>query len=83
MAALAKSSKYNDHLLENQRLRFQYNITESPTRRVFQAAAKRPGKTGNELIEDLETRLDAVVLRAGFAKRSTRRGSLLCIGTSS
>lgn len=66
--ARKKSSEYNDRLLEKQRLRFQYNITESQLSRAFQAAAKRPGKTGNELIEDLETRLDAVVMRAGFAK---------------
>ncbi|MGB3674765.1 MAG: 30S ribosomal protein S4 [Candidatus Nanopelagicales bacterium] len=63
-----KPSEYADRLLEKQRLRFQYNITEAQMRRAFAAAAKRPGKTGAELIEDLESRLDAVVLRAGFAK---------------
>lgn len=63
-----KPSEYADRLLEKQRLRFQYNITESQMRRAFDKAHKRPGKTGDELIIDLETRLDAVVLRSGLAK---------------
>ncbi|MFZ1363098.1 MAG: 30S ribosomal protein S4 [Candidatus Nanopelagicales bacterium] len=63
-----KPSEYADRLLEKQRLRFQYNITESQLRRAFDKAHKRPGKTGDELIIDLETRLDAVVLRSGLAK---------------
>lgn len=66
--ARKKSSEYNDRLIEKQRLRFQYNVTEAQLRRAFDNASKRPGKTGQELIEDLETRLDAVVMRAGFAK---------------
>lgn len=63
-----KPSEYADRLLEKQRLRFQYNITETQMRRAFAKATKKPGKTGEELIIDLETRLDAVVLRTGLAK---------------
>ena len=63
-----KVSDYKVRLLEKQRLKAQYNIRESQLRAAFDRAARRPGKTGEELIVDLETRLDALVLRAGFAR---------------
>ncbi|WP_242424067.1 30S ribosomal protein S4, partial [Frankia sp. EI5c] len=53
---------------EKQRLRFQYHISEKQLQRAFDQADRGSGRTGHLLIEDLETRLDAVVLRAGFAK---------------
>jgi small subunit ribosomal protein S4 len=61
-------SDYRLRLLEKQRLRYQYNIREKQLRRVFEEAVRRPGKTGENLIELLERRLDALVLRAGFAR---------------
>ncbi|GGM85710.1 30S ribosomal protein S4 [Dactylosporangium sucinum] len=63
-----KVSDYKVRLLEKQRLKAQYNILESQLRAAFDRAAGRPGKTGEELIIDLELRLDALVLRAGFAR---------------
>jgi small subunit ribosomal protein S4 len=63
-----KHSDYKVRLLEKQRLKAQYNLRESQLRHAFDRAASRPGKTGEELIVDLETRLDALVLRAGFAR---------------
>ncbi|MEV4138620.1 30S ribosomal protein S4 [Dactylosporangium sp. NPDC049742] len=63
-----KHSDYKVRLLEKQRLKAQYNLRESQLRHAFDRAAGRPGKTGEELIVDLETRLDALVLRAGFAR---------------
>ena len=66
--ARPKHSDYKVRLLEKQRLKAQYNLRESQLRDAFDRAVRRPGKTGEELIVDLETRLDALVLRAGFAR---------------
>ncbi|MCO6008170.1 30S ribosomal protein S4 [Actinoallomurus purpureus] len=65
--ARTRTSDYKTRLLEKQRLRAQYNIGERQLRRAVKQAARRPGKTGETLVRDMETRLDAVVLRAGFA----------------
>ncbi|WP_432834869.1 30S ribosomal protein S4 [Dactylosporangium sp. CA-092794] len=66
--ARPKVSDYKVRLLEKQRLKAQYNLREGQLRAAFDRAVRRPGKTGEELIADLETRLDALVLRAGFAR---------------
>jgi small subunit ribosomal protein S4 len=60
-------SDYGFQLLEKQKLRFQYNISEKQMRRYFQKASRMKGKTGSNLVSLLESRLDALVLRAGFA----------------
>jgi small subunit ribosomal protein S4 len=61
-------SDYAVRLREKQRLRAQYGIREKQLARAFDAARKAPGQTGEVLVENLECRLDAVVLRAGFAR---------------
>ncbi|GAA4354023.1 30S ribosomal protein S4 [Angustibacter luteus] len=61
-------SDYSSQLLEKQRLRAQYGIREAQLRRAFEEAHRRSGRTGEVLVELLETRLDAVVLRAGIAR---------------
>jgi len=61
-------SAYRLQLLEKQRLRGQYDLRERQFRRIINEAIRRPGKTGEVLIELLERRLDAVVLRSGFAR---------------
>jgi small subunit ribosomal protein S4 len=66
--ARPKVSDYKVRLLEKQRLKAQYNIREKQMRAAFDRAVRRPGKTGDEIIIDLELRLDALVLRAGFAR---------------
>ncbi|KWV34066.1 30S ribosomal protein S4 [Micromonospora rifamycinica] len=63
-----KTSDYQVRLLEKQRLRHQYNVSESQLRRTFDEAARGAGKTGESLVALLERRLDAVVLRAGLAR---------------
>ncbi|HEV7933513.1 MAG TPA: 30S ribosomal protein S4 [Actinomadura sp.] len=63
-----QESDYKVRLREKQRLRAQYNIREAQMRNAFERAARKAGKTGEALIADLESRLDAVVLRAGFAR---------------
>ncbi|MGY1692749.1 30S ribosomal protein S4 [Geodermatophilus sp. SYSU D01105] len=62
------TSDYKTRLLEKQRLRAQYDISETQLRAAFDRAKRAGGKTGEALIQDLESRLDATVLRAGFAR---------------
>ncbi|MEU8216552.1 30S ribosomal protein S4 [Micromonospora taraxaci] len=62
------ASDYKVRLLEKQRLKAQYDLHEGQLRRAFDRAVRRPGKTGEELIVELESRLDALVLRAGLAR---------------
>lgn len=61
-------SDYAVRLKEKQRLRAQYGIRESQLRRAFEQARKEPGLTGETLVETLECRLDALVLRSGIAR---------------
>ncbi len=61
-------SDYAVRLREKQRLRAQYGLREKQLARAFEAARKAPGQTGEVLVENLECRLDALVLRAGFAR---------------
>ncbi|SCG42154.1 SSU ribosomal protein S4P [Micromonospora echinaurantiaca] len=63
-----KTSDYQVRLLEKQRLRHQYNVSEAQLRRAFDEAHRGAGKTGESLIALLERRLDAVVHRAGLAR---------------
>lgn len=63
-----KVSEYKRQLLEKQRLRAQYAIGERQLRNAFLAAAAAGGNAGETLLQSLELRLDAVVLRAGFAR---------------
>ncbi|MFI7589070.1 30S ribosomal protein S4 [Spongisporangium articulatum] len=66
--ARKSTSDYKVRLLEKQRLRHQYNISETQLSRAFAQAHKSNTKTGEALVVNLETRLDALVLRAGFAR---------------
>ena len=63
-----QNSDYKVRLLEKQRLRAQYDISETQLRRAFEHAHSHTGKTGEVLVTDLETRLDALVLRSGLAR---------------
>ncbi|MDR2379350.1 MAG: 30S ribosomal protein S4 [Bifidobacteriaceae bacterium] len=61
-------SDYAIRLREKQRLRAQYGLREKQIVRAFQDARKQPGLTGEALVELLESRLDSLVLRSGFAR---------------
>ncbi|MGJ7441790.1 30S ribosomal protein S4 [Aquipuribacter sp. MA13-6] len=63
-----KESDYRLRLMEKQRLRAQYAVSEAQLRRVFAKASRSGAKTGEVLVEELERRLDAVVLRSGMAR---------------
>ena len=62
-----KLSDYAVGLIEKQKLRYQYGLLERQFRRVFEMARKKRGVTGTTLLQLLETRLDNVVFRIGYA----------------
>ena len=64
----AKMSDYGRQLLEKQRLRMQYNVSERQLRNYFAKAAGMTGNTGEILVQLLESRLDAIVYRSGFTR---------------
>ena len=66
-----KDSEYSLQLKEKQKARFAYGVLEKQFRRYYEEADRHPGKTGDNLLQILESRLDNVVYRAGFA--ATRR----------
>lgn len=69
----AKVSEYETQLKEKQKVRFIYGLTEKQFKKTFNEAAKLKGVHGENLLKLLETRLDNIVYRIGFA--STRRGA--------
>jgi small subunit ribosomal protein S4 len=71
--ARVKESEYLLQLKEKQKARFTYGMLERQFRRYYGEADRLPGKTGDELLKLLETRLDNVVYRAGLAR--TRRAA--------
>jgi small subunit ribosomal protein S4 len=61
------SDDYRERLLEKQKLRFNYGVTEKQLISYFKEAKRRIGSTGSLLLELLEARLDCIVYRLGFA----------------
>lgn len=71
--ARIKESEYRSQLQEKQKARFTYGVMEKQFIRYYKEASRRQGKTGDNLLQLLECRLDNVVYRAGFAR--TRRAA--------
>jgi small subunit ribosomal protein S4 len=71
--ARTKEKEYLTQLQEKQKARFTYGVMEKQFSRYYKEASSRPGKTGETLLQILESRLDNVVYRAGLAR--TRRAS--------
>ena len=69
----AKLSDYGTQLKEKQKVRFMYGVNERQFRKTFDEAAKIAGIHGTNFLRLLESRLDNLVYRIGFA--STRRGA--------
>ncbi len=66
-----KTSEYGMQLREKQKAKFIYGVLEKPFRNYYEIADKKKGMTGENLMRILESRLDNVVFRMGFAR--TRR----------
>ncbi|HEX6077593.1 MAG TPA: 30S ribosomal protein S4 [Micromonosporaceae bacterium] len=63
-----KETEYLLQLREKQKARRVYGVLEKQFRRYYEEANRKGGKTGETLLQILESRLDNVVYRAGFAK---------------
>ena len=68
-----KLSDYGVQLKEKQKVRFMYGLNEKQFRKTFNEAGKMKGIHGDNFLRLLESRLDNLVYRAGFA--STRRAA--------
>ncbi len=62
-----KLSTYGEMMLEKQKLKAHYALTESQLRRAFMVAKGMEGRTNETMMQLLESRLDAIVYHAGFA----------------
>ena len=72
-ARKGKLSDYGVQLKEKQKVRFMYGLSERQLRKTFDEASKIKGIHGTNFLRLLESRLDNLVYRTGFA--STRRGA--------
>ena len=71
-------SEYGLQLREKQKAKFIYGVLEKPFRNYYKKADRMKGLTGPNLMTILETRLDNVIFRLGFAR--TRRESRQIVG---
>ncbi len=69
--ARIKQSEYLVQMQEKQKAKYSYGVLEKQFRRYYEEANRGQGKTGDNLLQILESRLDNVVYRAGIAR--TRR----------
>ena len=76
----SKTSEYGSQLREKQKAKRYYGLLESQFRSYFEMAERRPGQTGENLLSILETRLDNVVYRLGFAMSRAEARQLVTHG---
>ena len=63
-----KVSEYGLQLREKQKAKYIYGVLEKPFRNYYKKADRMPGQTGENLMIMLESRLDNVIFRMGFAR---------------
>ena len=73
-----KMSEYGSQLREKQKAKFIYGVLEKPFRNYFEKASRMKGQVGENLMVLLESRLDNVIFRLGFAR--TRREARQIVG---
>jgi len=76
----SKTSEYGLQLREKQKAKRYYGVLESQFRGYFNMASKRKGKTGENLLAILETRLDNTIYRLGFAMSRAEARQLVLHG---
>ena len=76
----SKTSEYGLQLREKQKTKRYYGVLEKQFRSYYQMAERRPGQTGQNLLSILETRLDNVVYRLGFAMSRAEARQLITHG---
>jgi small subunit ribosomal protein S4 len=70
-------SEYGIQLQEKQKAKINYGVMEKQFLRYFQTALKQPGITGDNLLRLLESRLDNIVFRLGFAETRAQARQLV------
>jgi small subunit ribosomal protein S4 len=73
-------SEYQTRLLEKQKLRAIYGIQERQMRGYYDKATRSTGVTGEEMLRQLERRLDTICLRLGFALTTSQARQLVSHG---
>ena len=73
-----KMSEYGSQLREKQKAKFIYGVLEKPFRNYFEKASRMKGQVGEKLMVLLESRLDNVICRLGWAR--TRREARQIVG---
>ena len=73
-----KMSEYGLQLREKQKAKFIYGVLEKPFRNYYEEADRMKGMTGENLMTLLESRLDSIIFRMGFAR--TRREARQIVG---
>ena len=76
----SKVSEYGQQLREKQKAKRYYGLLENQFRNYFELAERRPGQTGENLLAILESRLDNVVYRLGFAMSRAEARQLVSHG---
>ena len=76
----SKTSEYGSQLREKQKAKRYYGLLESQFRSYFEMAERRPGQAGENLLSILESRLDNVVYRLGFAMSRAEARQLVSHG---
>ena len=71
-------SEYGLQLREKQKAKFIYGVLEKPFRNYYEKADRMKGMTGENLMTLLESRLDSIIFRMGFAR--TRREARQIVG---
>lgn len=75
-----RASEYGIQLLEKQKVRFMYGVSERQLRRYVVLAQQNPQATGEELLNILERRLDNVIFRLGLAPTRNMSRQLIVHG---
>ncbi|MCR4954337.1 MAG: 30S ribosomal protein S4 [Treponema sp.] len=75
-----KKSEYGVQLNEKQKVRFIYGVMEKQFRKYYVMATKKNGVTGEMLLQILESRLDNVIFRLGFAKTRNQARQMVSHG---
>jgi small subunit ribosomal protein S4 len=73
-------SEYGTQLKEKQKAKWTYGILEKQFRKYFEEASKKKGITGDALLQILESRLDNIVYRLGFAETRAQARQLVSHG---
>ena len=76
----ARQTEFGRQLLEKQKLKFSYGLSERQFHNLFVKAKKMPGVTGNNMLALLERRLDNVIYRLGMAASRSQARQLVSHG---